>query len=52
MDKDLFLSKIEEEAKIYAEETICDPEFHEDAIETVIIDFTEGALTAYKILNS
>ena len=52
MDKELFLSKIEKEAKVYAEETICDPEFHEYAIKTAIIDFTEGALTAYKILNS
>lgn len=48
MDKELFLEEVTKAATAYAEEIVCQPGFHRDA---VLQDFMEGALTAYDVLN-
>lgn len=52
MDKEEFLKLIKEGAKEYAHCTVVNPEEHQDAVDTIIYDYTSGALKAYKLLTS
>lgn len=52
MNKEEFLKLIKECAKEYAHCTVVNPEEHQDAVDTIIYDYTSGALKAYKLLTS
>lgn len=52
MNKEEFLKLIKEDAKEYAHCTIVDPKEHQDAVDTIIYDYTSGALKAYELLTS
>lgn len=51
MTKEEFLDIIEARAAGYAEGSVYEPEEHEDAVETIIYDYVEGARAAYTILT-
>lgn len=52
MDKEEFLELIKKIAKEYAYCTVVEPEEHQDAIDTIMYDYTSGALKAYELLTS
>lgn len=52
MNKEEFLKLIKEDAKEYAHCTIVDLKEHQDAVDTIIYDYTSGALKAYELLTS
>lgn len=52
MNKEEFLKLIKEGAKEYAHCTVVNPEEHQDAVDTIIYDYTSGALKAYELLTS
>lgn len=52
MDKELFLKEISLKASKYAREIVCNPEEHEDAVQTITEDFIEGASAAYDLLTN
>lgn len=52
MDKEEFLKLIKESAKEYAHCTVVEAEEHQDAVYTIIYDYTAGALEAYRLLTS
>lgn len=50
--KEEFTKIIKEKANEYANTTVCEPEEHQDAVETIMYDYTSGALEAYELLTS
>lgn len=52
MNKEEFLELIKKNAIEYAYCTVVEPEEYQDAIDTIIYDYTSGALKAYKLLTS
>lgn len=52
MNKEEFLELIKKNAIEYAYCTVVEPEEHQDAIDTIIYDYTSGALKAYELLTS
>lgn len=52
MNKEEFIKLIKKYAKEYAYCTVVEPEEHQDAVDTIIYDYTSGALKAYELLTS
>lgn len=52
MDKEEFLKLIRKRAKEYAHYIVVEAEEHQDAVYTIIYDYTSGALEAYRLLTS
>lgn len=52
MNKEEFLKLIKKKAEEYAYYTVVEAEEHQDAVYTIIYDYTSGALEAYRLLTS
>lgn len=52
MNKEEFIKLIKKYAKEYTYCTVVEPEEHQDAVDTIIYDYTSGALKAYELLTS
>lgn len=52
MNKEEFLELIKKKAEEYVHCTVVEAEEHQDAVYTIIYDYTAGALEAYRLLTS